>query len=122
MTCACPRPGCGGKVTPAKSGSFDVTGVVMPFGIHQILSPLFMSYAVTPPYCFGLRIETPPMVVPNARPSKPFPRPAPASATYPGGGGSAPSKPQLSCGDEYLNSEQGSFCTWIVLKPLWPPT
>ena len=39
------RPGCGGSVTPAKSGSFVVTGVLMPFGIHQILSPLFMSYA-----------------------------------------------------------------------------
>jgi len=71
------RPGCGGRATPANNGSFDVTGVIMPFGIHQILSPEFMSYAVTPPNCFGLRIDTPPIVEPAERPSKPLPRALP---------------------------------------------
>src|SRR5437764_6243635 len=112
MICACPRPGCGGSVTPVKSGSVVVTGVVIPLGIHQILSPEFMSYAVTPPNGLGLRIETPPIIDPLARPSKPFPRAAPACATYPAGAGRAPNKPQLSCGELYRNSEHGSFCTW----------
>src|SRR5947207_8142305 len=122
MIWACPRPGCGGRVTPANSGSLDATGVVMPFGIHQILSPAFMSYAVTPPNGLGLRIETPPIVVPTARPSKLLPRSQPVCETYPGGAGSAPNKPQLSCGELYRNSEHGSFCTWIVLRALWLPT
>ena len=65
----------------------------------EISGPLFMSYAVTPPNGFGLRIETPPMVLPFARPSKPRPRCVPACATYPAGAGSAPNKPQLSCGE-----------------------
>src|SRR5690348_1175270 len=99
MICAWPRPGCGGRLTPANNESFVITGVLIPFGIHQILSPVFMSYAVTPPSCFGLRIDTPPIIDPAARPSKPRPRCAPACATYPGGAGKAPNKPQLSCGE-----------------------
>src|SRR5688572_10918886 len=105
MICACPPAGCGGKVTPAKSGSVVVIVVNPPLGIHQLLSPLFMSYAVIPPSCFGFRMlmatfglaaERPPaMRVALPRPSKPPPRPA-GLGVYPGGGGSAPIKPQLS--------------------------
>ena len=61
ITCGWPpMAGCGGNVTPAKSGLVGV-GVrnTPPFGIHHFLSPVFMSYAVTPPICFGFRIETP---------------------------------------------------------------
>src|SRR5262245_42516275 len=99
MTCGWPRPPVdSGSFTPAKSGSFDVTGTSLPpFGIHHALSPVFMLYAVTPPSFFGLKIETPPIVVPVLRPSKP-PRPAPVG-WYPAGAGSAPILPQLSCGE-----------------------
>src|SRR5687768_13122706 len=103
MTCACPRPLAGGSVIPRKSVSVVVTGVKPPFGIHHDLSPVLRSYAVMPPICFGFTIGTPAIVEPPARPSKPpppRPRPAPTSGrSYPGGGGSAPRRPQLSRGE-----------------------
>src|SRR5207237_6851224 len=119
--CACPEPPRAGNFTPANSGSLLVTGIMPPFGVHHFLSPLFMSYAVTPPYSFGLRIETPPICENAPRLEKPSPC-VPACFTYPGGVGSAPIKPQLSCGELYRNSEHGSFWSEIVLSPVWPPT
>src|SRR6186713_647903 len=110
--------GVGGRLTPANNGDSDVTGrITPPFGIHHFLSPVFMSYPVTPPICFGFRIDTPPMFVGATA------RPEPTSfCTYPGGGGSAPSNPQLSCIELYLNSEHGSFWSTMVPRPLCPPT
>ena len=59
-----PSAGIFGSVTPAKSGSFVVCSRQrLPFGTHHFLSPVFRSYAVMPPISFGLRIETPPIVV-----------------------------------------------------------
>src|SRR5262245_52761235 len=97
-----------------------------------------------PPSSFGLRIDTPPIVEvpgealaasngaagaaaappPPRPPPPPPPRPPrpPLGATYPGGGGIAPKYPHESCGELNANCEHGSFCTSIVLRPLWPPT
>src|SRR6266513_5231710 len=98
MICACPTAGRGGSVTPAKRGLLLVTGVIPPFELHHILSPLFMLYAVTPPYSFGFTIDTPPICENAARFEKPSSG-EPAMRTYPGGAGSAPINPQLSCGE-----------------------
>src|SRR5215211_3181178 len=109
MICAWPRPPCGGSVTPANSGDVLVTGIMPTLGAHHFLSPLFMSYAVIPPYCFGFTMDTPPIIEPLERPSKSPPRSPRSGGLYPAGGGSAPNKPQLSCGELYRNSEHGSF-------------
>src|SRR6185503_12012791 len=109
MTCACPLAGCGGSLTPAKSGSVLVTGVNPPFDDHHFLSPEFMLYAVIPPTSLGLRIETPPIFENASRLENPSPW-SPACFTYPAGAGRAPINPQLSRGELYRNSEHGSFC------------
>src|SRR5688572_26948234 len=122
MIWACPRPPCGGSVTPANSGSVLVTGIIPTLGCHHFLSPAFMSYAVMPPYSFGFTIDTPPIAARLPRPSKPPPRLPSAGGLYPAGGGRAPMSPQLSRGELYLNSEHGSFCSRIELIPVCEPT
>ena len=66
------------------------------FYIGTLFGASPMLYAVMPPSSLGLRIDTPPMLFAAAvRP----PAPLPSFFLYPGGGGSAPRSPQLSCGE-----------------------
>src|SRR4051812_4028861 len=117
ITWAWPCAGSGGSVTPANSGLLVVTLLKPPLGTHHVLSPVFMLYAVIPPNCFGLRIDTPPILANASRSENPSSL-SPACRTYPAGVGSAPINPQLSWRELRTNSEHGSFCRLMVLRPV----